>query len=763
MSPMSDARGPLRRALERGWIRAEDVDSGRSLEELLPADRIAELEAREMASRLLAGGPLGGASLVEDPPAVIGRFEVLGLAGSGGMGRVYLARDPRLRRTVAIKVLDRSGPALFERFRREASILAGLRHPNLVTVHEAGLHEERPFYVMEYVGERTLADARPPLREAIDILARVAEGCHAAHERGVVHRDLKPSNVLLLDDRPVVADFGLAHVTGELLTRTGETFGTIHYMSPEQVRGEEVDRRADVWSIGVMLYEVLTGRRPFEGRTPAEVGRAILEASPVPPRQLESSAPRALERIALAALAGDRARRPATALELARRLDRWRTAGGRSLLQGPARWALALTLVGLGVAILLVHHARRGPVEEAPVHADPGPAFLAWLDEAERDLASAEPPGSARLASVIEGRLETPGLDPQAVARGLLLAARARRAAGLDGAAALDLERALATGPGPLAGECHLALAWIEWREASYAQARHGRPRSREVRSRTLDRLRRARDAGFPRPDRLELAERLIALLEDPRGVGAPPDSLPEAERSLVEGDLRLLSQRAPDALRAYEHSLEDPACPEAWSRAAIAHLILAREHEDPSERRRRRERAIEAALRAVEVRPLDDTGYRIFAFACREGFAGGPAEALAGGAPGLPGSWESILEASVASAPGAWAPRVSLGCAQLLDAATRVALGEDGPEAFERAERTLAEPSLGQESDGRVARAILHSVRAAWRRSRDPEGARRDVEEALRQLDRVPGSDRRALEVDAWREIATSIKDEGG
>src|SRR5262245_48963454 len=214
-----------------------------------------------------------------DPGTRLGPYEILSPIGAGGMGEVYRARDTRLDRQVAIKVLsafDPSGASSLSdervvRFEREAKAIAALSHPNIVAVFDTGVHESRMFVVMELLSGRTLRDAIAGmgLRKAIDVAIQIARGLGAAHEKGLVHRDLKPENVVLLDDGQVkILDFGLArHVdlpSAEASTAAGTdrgvVMGTLGYMAPEQVRGSAVDARTDLFAFGAVLYEMVTGR-----------------------------------------------------------------------------------------------------------------------------------------------------------------------------------------------------------------------------------------------------------------------------------------------------------------------------------------------------------------------------------------------------------------------------------------------------------------------------------------------------------------------
>ena len=230
------------------------------------------------------------------PGTRVGRYEVTGTLGAGGMGEVYRARDVRLNRDVAIKSLPEGVAHDAERvarFEREAQLLASLNHPHIASVYGVEDADALQFIVLELVEGGTLADrlARGPVtpREALQIARGIADALSAAHEKGIVHRDLKPANVALTTTgEPKVLDFGLAKaalpdadsVTIAAATRTGVVMGTAPYMSPEQARGEAVDRRSDIWSFGCVLFEMLTGRRPFAGPTNSDVVAAILERAP---------------------------------------------------------------------------------------------------------------------------------------------------------------------------------------------------------------------------------------------------------------------------------------------------------------------------------------------------------------------------------------------------------------------------------------------------------------------------------------------------
>src|SRR5437588_8969165 len=248
----------------------------------------------------------------------LGPYQIVAPLGAGGMGEVYRARDSRLGREVAIKVLPESfskDPDRLRRFEQEARAASQLNHPNIVTVHDFGTHGSAPYVVQELLEGETLQErlrtGALPVRKAVDYGIQVARGLAAAHEKGIVHRDLKPENLFLTsDDRLKILDFGLAKFTAaegssaepnELSTRTqatapGIVMGTLAYMSPEQARGQTVDQRADIFALGAVLYEMLSGASAFKRGSSADTMSAILTEDP-PELPSDSKVPPALERI----------------------------------------------------------------------------------------------------------------------------------------------------------------------------------------------------------------------------------------------------------------------------------------------------------------------------------------------------------------------------------------------------------------------------------------------------------------------------------
>ena len=330
-----------------------------------------------------------------NPGTRIGPYEVSADLGSGGMGDVYRARDTRLDRDVAVKTIK--GP-FTDRFEREARAISALNHPNICTLYDVGQHEGSGYLVMEYVEGRPIGGPLP-IEQALEYGVQICEALHAAHRKGIVHRDLKPANILLTKQGVKLLDFGLAKldptssaVTGAnsdaeratiaALTGAHTVVGTPQYMAPEQIEGREVDARADVFAFGCVLYELLTGRRAFDGRSASTVMAAVLASAPTPLEQLVPLTPPALERVITRCLAKDPDERWQTAKDVAAELQ-WIAQGGArvglpAVVGGRRRtrerlvWAVAaLSLVAAGVAT--VAWARRAPQPPPVVRFDMAP------------------------------------------------------------------------------------------------------------------------------------------------------------------------------------------------------------------------------------------------------------------------------------------------------------------------------------------------------------------------------------------------------
>src|SRR5918996_3473205 len=302
------------------------------------------------------------------------RYQITRKLGSGGMANVYLAEDQELGRRVAIKVLDdrhASDNQFVERFRREAKNAAGLSHPNIVSIYDRGEAEGSYYIAMEYVEGRSLKDrivshGPLPLSAAIEVTRQILRALGFAHRRGIVHRDIKPHNVLLAQDGPgdgeprfKVTDFGISRTTASQMTEAGSIVGTAQYLSPEQARGAAVDQRSDIYSVGIVLFELLTGRLPFTGDTPLEIAMKHLSEIPKPPSEVRPEVPADLDMVVLRALAKDPADRYESAQEMERELAR--VGGGGGVTAETAEAATAV-LSGAGLADTAPTMVSRRPV-----------------------------------------------------------------------------------------------------------------------------------------------------------------------------------------------------------------------------------------------------------------------------------------------------------------------------------------------------------------------------------------------------------------
>jgi eukaryotic-like serine/threonine-protein kinase len=370
----------------------------------------------------------------------LGPYEIQSALGAGGMGEVYRARDPRLERTVAIKVLPThlsANPELRARFEREAKAISSLQHPNICVLYDVGAQGDVDFLVMEYLEGETLYDrlSRKPLtpEEILKIATEVADALVKAHRSGIVHRDLKPGNVMLTKSGAKLMDFGLAKPLGLVtgphsesksesanvssmatmaatmadlaspVTVAGTLIGTVQYMSPEQIQGKEADARSDIFAFGAMLYEMLTGKRAFQGKSQLSLASAILEKDPDPIAPVQPLTPPALEQIVRTCLAKDPDDRFQSAHDLKLQLQ-WIGAGG-SQVGAPAiissrrkKTATALTaatiagwLIAAALGVLLLIYAGRLTSARQPVHT------------------SIEPPVGFDFFTVVDG---APALSP---------------------------------------------------------------------------------------------------------------------------------------------------------------------------------------------------------------------------------------------------------------------------------------------------------------------------------------------------------------
>ncbi|CAN5786187.1 serine/threonine-protein kinase [soil metagenome] len=389
-------------------LGAADPELHHSVAALLAADGQADTRLGEVDAAFLQPPPERPDSAPPpDPFGLSGRrlahFHVVEPLGAGGMGVVYRAEDTRLNRMVALKIPHpeyRLDAAAKQRFLHEARSTAALDHPNLCGIYEVGESDEghpflaMPLYPGETLKQRLARDAPLPVDEAVEIGRQVAEGLAAAHDAGIVHRDVKPGNIMLLPNGAVkVLDFGLAKVRDLTLTGSRTWLGTVAYMAPEQIRQAPVDGRADLWALGVVLYEMLTGRRPFEGEHDVSVAHGIVHEEPLRPSILRGGLPSSLEGLLVTLLRKEPARRPASAQQLAadlaviqqgrtlplrRRLrQRWATATG---WQRHPAWRTATgVLITATLAVAVGGHLTTRPSEGPAPHIAPTDGSVAVL------------------------------------------------------------------------------------------------------------------------------------------------------------------------------------------------------------------------------------------------------------------------------------------------------------------------------------------------------------------------------------------------
>lgn len=369
----------------------------------------------------------------------LGPYEVISRIGAGGMGEVFRARDTRLDRSVAIKVLPAefaSNSSLKQRFEREARTISQLNHPHICTLHDVGSHEGVEYLVMELIEGETLADrigrGPLPLHDVLEYGAQIAEALHVAHRAGIVHRDLKPGNIMITKSGAKLLDFGLARENSGLkmssasafrqstaaaeeqataykpLTAEGTILGTFQYMAPEQLEGIEADPRTDIFALGAVLYEMLTGKRAFDGKTRTSLIASIVGGEPRPINELQPLTPAALEHVVQRCLAKDPDERWQSAHDVARELNWIGEAGSQPaaapLTQRRRQFGLGamtvLALVAMSAAAVWLYGQRRPrAMIESTILPPEGYVFSIAL----RSIAAA-PDGSALAAVVVDAR-----------------------------------------------------------------------------------------------------------------------------------------------------------------------------------------------------------------------------------------------------------------------------------------------------------------------------------------------------------------------
>ena len=356
-----------------------DEELRKEVETLLAADekKIDTFDASPMqvAAEFLAERPL-----VLTSGKTIGPYKILSLIGSGGMGEVYRASDTRIGREVAVKILPHfsQDPDRMWRFEQEARAAGMLNHPNVVAIYDTGTNNGSPYLVSELlqgeVLQQKLKGNPLPVRKAIDYALQIAKGLSAAHEKGIIHRDLKPGNIFITKEgRVKILDFGLAKLThpeaslspsdpleNTDLTDTGVVLGTIVYMSPEQVTGRKVDWRSDIFAFGSLLYEMLSGKRPFGAENQIEIMHAILKADPPELSQGDGNIPPSLQRIVRRCLEKDPDHRFQSTSDLAFALESWSSTSGTAV--APLRQKKPIQLAWILSGILFVAASIFGAV-----------------------------------------------------------------------------------------------------------------------------------------------------------------------------------------------------------------------------------------------------------------------------------------------------------------------------------------------------------------------------------------------------------------
>ncbi len=501
----------------------------------------------------------------------LGKYEILERIGEGGFGTVWKGRDPFLKRSVAIKLCTSDNDELRKRFLREAEIAGGLHHPNVTVVHDFGYHDDVPYMVQEFLSGEDLSviirrrDAVPQLTK-LRWLTDIARGLEYAHSKGVIHRDVKPSNIRILESGVAkVMDFGiakLAEMNTQGLTRTGTAMGTIGYMAPEQVNGDPVDHRADIFAYGVLAYELLSYVRPFEADTMSRVFYRILNENPQPLSDLVPLFPADLERVVLRCLAKDQHHRYGSFREVLHHLER--IAGGEPLDEIAPGDPTEIAHPGARAAAAGEDPASAATVLRPPGSWTPPTGPTAALGGAPNTATAYAPPSPRRLSTaLIVAAIVGGGIAGTAV----LLVDRKAGPAPVDAAATAQLPAAAAL-PAPGAED---AAAGRERGRVLLEEARRlvaeGRPQA------ALD---VAVDAVAADPESLA-ARALIEQLAETPAAAAPPAPAPVRNTPAPTR-----ARPEPDTAREIAPPAPEPAAPPPAAMPAAVAVVPSQANAAP-------------------------------------------------------------------------------------------------------------------------------------------------------------------------------------